>query len=69
MPHTFLTVYRTGTMTRAAETPGLSRRTAIGRLRGPQTRFGRPLSVRRARGVTPAAAEVRAALRGAARNR
>ncbi|GIE78396.1 hypothetical protein Aph02nite_43460 [Actinoplanes philippinensis] len=56
-------------MTRAAETPGLSRRTAIGRLRGPQTRFGRPLSVRRARGVTPAAAEVRAALRGAARNR
>ncbi|MEU8662048.1 LysR family transcriptional regulator [Actinoplanes philippinensis] len=54
--HTFLTVYRTGTMTRAAETLGLSQPTVTGQLRSLETRIGQPLFVRGARGVTPTAA-------------
>ncbi|BEL07733.1 LysR family transcriptional regulator [Actinoplanes sichuanensis] len=54
--HTFLTVYRSGTMTRAAETLGLSQPTVTGQLRSLETRIGQPLFVRGARGVTPTAA-------------
>ncbi|MDI6100940.1 LysR family transcriptional regulator [Actinoplanes sp. NEAU-A12] len=51
--HTFLTVYRAGTMTRAAETLGLSQPTVTAQLRGLESRIGQPLFVRGARGVTP----------------
>jgi DNA-binding transcriptional LysR family regulator len=54
--HTFLTVYRAGTMTRAAETLGLSQPTVTGQLRTLEGRIGQPLFVRGARGVTPTAA-------------
>jgi DNA-binding transcriptional LysR family regulator len=53
---TFLTVYRAGTMTRAAETLGLSQPTVTGQLRTLESRIGQPLFVRGARGVTPTAA-------------
>jgi DNA-binding transcriptional LysR family regulator len=54
--HTFLTVYRAGTMTRAAETLGLAQPTVTGQLRTLEGRIGQPLFVRGARGVTPTAA-------------
>lgn len=54
--HTFLTVYRAGTMTRAAETLGLSQPSVTAQLRVLETRIGQPLFVRGARGVTPTAA-------------
>jgi DNA-binding transcriptional LysR family regulator len=54
--HTFLAVYRAGTMTRAAETLGLSQPTVTGQLRTLESRIGQPLFVRGARGVTPTAA-------------
>ncbi|GIE36318.1 LysR family transcriptional regulator [Actinoplanes italicus] len=54
--HTFLTVYRAGTMTRAAEALGLSQPTVTAQLRTLEGRTGQPLFVRGARGVTPTAA-------------
>jgi DNA-binding transcriptional LysR family regulator len=54
--HTFLTVYRSGTMTRAAETLGLSQPTVTAQLRTLESRIGQPLFVRGARGVSPTAA-------------
>ncbi|MEU4626697.1 LysR family transcriptional regulator [Actinoplanes sp. NPDC023801] len=54
--HTFLTVHRAGTMTRAAETLGLSQPTVTAQLRTLESRIGQPLFVRGARGVTPTAA-------------
>lgn len=54
--HTFLAVYRAGTMTRAAESLGLSQPTVTGQLRSLEARIGQPLFVRGARGVTPTAA-------------
>ncbi|MFC4071097.1 LysR family transcriptional regulator [Actinoplanes subglobosus] len=53
--HTFLAVYRAGTMTRAAESLGLSQPTVTGQLRSLEARIGQPLFVRGARGVTPTA--------------
>ena len=54
--HTFLTVHRAGTMTRAAETLGLSQPTVTAQLRTLEGRIGQALFVRGARGVTPTAA-------------
>jgi DNA-binding transcriptional LysR family regulator len=54
--HTFLIVYRAGTMTRAAETLRLSQPTVTAQLRTLESRIGQPLFVRGARGVTPTAA-------------
>jgi DNA-binding transcriptional LysR family regulator len=54
--HTFLAVYRAGTMTRAAETLGLSQPTVTAQLRTLEGRIGQPLFVRGARGVAPTAA-------------
>ncbi|MBW6440377.1 LysR family transcriptional regulator [Actinoplanes hulinensis] len=54
--HTFLAVYRAGTLTRAAESLGLSQPTVTAQLRGLESRIGQPLFVRGARGVTPTAA-------------
>jgi DNA-binding transcriptional LysR family regulator len=54
--HTFLTVYRAGTMTRAAETLGLSQPTVTAQLRTLESRIGQPLFIRGARGVAPTAA-------------
>ncbi|MEV6305897.1 LysR family transcriptional regulator [Actinoplanes sp. NPDC051861] len=52
---TFLTVYRAGTLTRAAELLGLSQPTVTAQLRGLEKRIGQPLFVRGVRGVTPTA--------------
>lgn len=50
---TFLTVYRTGSFTRAAPLLGLSQPAVTGQIRSLERHLGRPLFVRGARGVTP----------------
>ncbi|GIF16818.1 LysR family transcriptional regulator [Actinoplanes teichomyceticus] len=54
--HTFLAVYRAGTLTRAAELLGLAQPTVTAQLRSLESELGHPLFVRGARGVTPTAA-------------
>ncbi|MEU8243176.1 LysR family transcriptional regulator [Actinoplanes missouriensis] len=51
--HTFLTVHRSGTLTRAAEVLGLSQPTVTAQMRSLEAQLGQALFVRGARGVTP----------------
>jgi len=52
---TFLAVYRTGNLTRAAAVLGLTQPTVTAQLRSLETSLGQPLFTRRARGVLPTA--------------
>ncbi|KNB49090.1 LysR family transcriptional regulator [Streptomyces caatingaensis] len=53
---TFVTVHRAGSFTRAAALLGLSQPAVTGQIRTLERRLGRPLFLRRARGVTPTTA-------------
>ncbi|TVL92351.1 LysR family transcriptional regulator [Streptomyces sp. SAJ15] len=50
---TFVTVHRAGSFTRAAALLGLSQPAVTGQIRALERQLGRPLFLRRARGVTP----------------
>lgn len=50
---TFITVYRAGSLTRAATLLGLSQPAVTGQIRSLERQLGRPLFIRGARGVTP----------------
>ncbi|MFD3513172.1 LysR family transcriptional regulator [Streptomyces sp. NPDC058657] len=52
---TFVTVHRAGSFTRAAALLGLSQPAVTGQIRTLERQLGRPLFLRRARGVTPTA--------------
>ncbi|MBB5934160.1 LysR family transcriptional regulator [Streptomyces zagrosensis] len=53
---TFIAVYRAGSLTRAATLLGLSQPAVTGQIRSLERQLGRPLFIRRARGVTPTSA-------------
>lgn len=53
--HTFLTVHRAGSFTRAAALLGLSQPAVTGQIRTLERQLGRPLFLRTSRGVTPTA--------------
>lgn len=50
---TFVTVHRAGSFTRAAALLGLSQPAVTSQIRALERQLGRPLFLRRARGVTP----------------
>ncbi|MEU3958493.1 LysR family transcriptional regulator [Streptomyces buecherae] len=62
---TFIAVYRAGSLTRAATLLGLSQPAVTGQIRSLERQLGRPLFIRKARGVTPTSAADELAQRSA----